>query len=172
MRESQRSGEGEMARSQASKWTLGLAIFGSALSVFGSVLATLGFALAFVTALFTVYQWRAGQSQTRINAAVELSKTYLIDPEIPRRYALFVDSKAEPIPGSLDTHLRARSYLDLLNYIAHLANENLIDDRYVNGRIKCDIYWMVKDAQLPPGYQPGQAMAKYVKDGKATGCPN
>lgn len=40
--------------------------------------------------------------------------------EIAARYAMFVDEKAKQRQGDSEDYLRARSFLDLLDYIAHL----------------------------------------------------
>jgi hypothetical protein len=43
-----------------------------------------------------------------------------------------------------DDFLNERSYVDLIDYISHLANAGLIDNRYLADRIKCDISYVSK----------------------------
>ena len=94
-----------------------LTILGSALTVFGSLLSV-------GNLWFAAYQWREGKNQARINAAVELSRVYLVDREIPSRYALFLDDQPKEVSGNYEPFLRARSYLDFLDYIAVLQTSD------------------------------------------------
>jgi hypothetical protein len=66
-----------------------------------SIIARVAFGLSILSTTLSVlslgfswYQWSEARDDARKNASIEISKTYLSDPEISKRYALFLDFKS------------------------------------------------------------------------------
>src|ERR1700732_64638 len=93
-------------------------------------LALFGFVLGVANAVFSSYQWWNSQYQSRVTAAIELSKTYLQDIAFSRRLRLFVDTTQKGTGNHGDDEFRERSYVDFLDYVSRLANEGLIENQY------------------------------------------
>jgi hypothetical protein len=146
-----------------------------------SKIAKIALSLSIVTGLisiaaaaFSVYQWFDTQRQQRISAAIEFSKDYLHDPEMVDRYAKLLDDDPKKRPMSNEDMLKERSFIDLLNYIAALANVDLIDNRYLSWRIKCDIYYVGRFI-VPNRPDIANAMkdiTRYVTEHRAADCPD
>jgi hypothetical protein len=121
---------------------------------------------------FSVYQSRDTQHEHRINAAIELSKMYLQDKEISDRYAMILNYDPKKARSN-DEFLRERSFVDLINYIATLANQNLIDNHYLSWRIKCDIYFVGKIVapNRPDLTNAVRESTRYVDEERAADCP-
>lgn len=129
--------------------------------------------ISIATAVFSVYQWFDTQRQQRISAAIEFSEDYLHDPEIVGSYAKILDYDPKKTISN-EEMLQERSFIDLLNYIAALANVDLIDNRYLSWRIKCDIYYVGKFI-VPKRPDIANAMkdiTRYVNEDRATDCPD
>lgn len=137
-----------------------------------SWVAKTGLVFAVVGIILTIVQWLYGLKQNRINTAIELSKIYLVDKEIAQRFATLLDEAPEEIQGNYDKFLKARSYIDFLEYVAYLANRERIDNEFVAHRIKCDI------AHIPMIEPKGPAslfvrineIKSYVREGRHVGC--
>jgi hypothetical protein len=137
-----------------------------------SVIAGAALGLSVATSIFSGYQWIDTRHQERINAAIEFSKAYLQDSDIAGRYAKILDYDPKNIVSKED-FVKERSFIDLLNYIANLANQNLIDNRYLSWRIKCDIYYVAKFVvpKRPDIANAMEDITRYVDENRAADCP-
>jgi hypothetical protein len=139
-------------------------------------LAVLSFVLSVAAIGWSVYQWFYVQRQTRINTAVELSRIYLVDKTIQDGFYLFLDHRSEfkELKGESRAFLSARSFVDFLEYVSFLVNEDRVDNRYISVRIKCDIAFafheISKDQTLRGLFRERTAMEKYFNRGEHKDC--
>jgi hypothetical protein len=147
-----------MTQRTRERWTLGLAILGSIAGV--------------ISLMFNFFQWVDGDRKLRINGAIEVSKIYLQDPEISRRYELILNYTPNPAQITED-NLRGRSFVDFLSYISLLVIENKIDNDFLSWRIKCDIYYVVTfiAPKRPDLGNVFKDMNRFIQAGKDQGCP-
>lgn len=132
----------------------------------GSILGVVAFGLS-------IYQWTVAQQQLRIAAAIEISKAYLQDKELRTLQAQIVDSDQAIEPRYDESNLKIRAFVDLNNYIAHLANEGLIENDYLASRIICDIAWLdeVVKKRRKDFIDATRQIRKYVSNKRHRGCP-
>jgi hypothetical protein len=97
---------------------------------------------------------------------------YLQDKDISRSYAMILDYNPKNVRTN-EEFLRERSFVDLINYIANLANEDLIDNRYLSWRIKCDIYYVgtIVAPKRPDLTNAVRDITRYVRAKRDTDCP-
>jgi len=142
----------------------------------GRVTGRIAIAISVVSFLFTGYQWWNGQRESRINAAVEISRIYLLDPDVKRGYDVFLNYKVSARPSGefSEEFLRERSYIDFVNYISDLANRDRINNDYLSSRIKCDIAYVVKVVrdQRAELRQAIREAVQYHESGKDADCPD
>jgi len=108
--------------------------------------AVLALIVSLTSAGFTVYQWRATDSEARTMAAIDISRKYLDDSRSAEQLANFRVER-----GATDASHRLLSHL---NYIAYLANTDRIDGRYLAPQVTCDIhevYNLFKERNTPVG---------------------
>jgi hypothetical protein len=78
-----------------------------------------------------------------------------------------------PVGQGCEEFLRERAYVDFLDYVARLANEGNIDNRYLSWRIKCDLNYIANvigpkrdDLRLAI-----KDIVRYVQAGRDSDCP-
>jgi hypothetical protein len=119
-----------MSETRKAKWSFRLAVL-------GSVLGVAGFLLSVANAIVSNYQWLSSQRESRIIATIEISKSYIRDTgtsEMIPMMAAYMDH-----PLSEQQVLVFGKQLEVLEYIATLANNDRLDERYLAGFIQCGI---------------------------------
>jgi hypothetical protein len=100
--------------------------------------ATIALCLSIGSLSFAVYQWSNGQSETRINAAIEISKT--LPAELPQAVRealnLLILKKALSEDQISDLLDMAVSF----EYLANLANNKRVATEYLSATVKCRIW--------------------------------
>jgi hypothetical protein len=95
------------------------------------VIASLALIVSLLVAGFSIYQFEHADSEARIVAAIDVSRKYLEDTQLPNQLATY---RREKSPSDSSNRLLLR-----LNYIAYLANTNRLDGRYLSLQIGCDM---------------------------------
>ncbi|WP_157043193.1 hypothetical protein [Rhodopseudomonas palustris] len=119
---------------------------------------------------FTYQQNRNAEQDRKTVAAIDITRSYLSDPKWAKDYA---DIRSQKYKQPSREWLIQRAFVDQLNYVAGLANDNLIDNRYLSWRIKCDIFYLEKHVHHCR-CDLGSAFDKikiYVEEGRAEACP-
>jgi hypothetical protein len=137
-----------------------------------SAAAWIALVVSLISAGFSIYQWRNGLREARINSSIELSKAYLADHDVPRNYAMILDFALEK-PRDNEAFLRERSFVDRIDYISHLANEGQIDNAYLVSRLKCDIDFIASTVgpKRPDLQFAMTEIVRYAKSHPRTDCP-
>jgi hypothetical protein len=97
--------------------------------------AKVALAISILTACFSIFQWWNTEKEARISAAIDVSRNYYKDLNLPQVHALM---KAY-VGGDL-SHDELQLFVreaDYLNYIAKLANENKLDKTFLSRDIHC-----------------------------------
>jgi hypothetical protein len=98
-----------------------------------SKVAIIALCLSIGTAAFSIYQWWSGQRASRIAAAVGISNRYIYPYDLGER--MYEERQS----ASPDDMRRFEAYSNRLEYIAFLANRDLIDADYIPQILQCDI---------------------------------
>ncbi len=96
------------------------------------------FYLSIATAAFSIFQWFNSEASTRVEAALGISKQFLEDKDFDTQWHLFnVYARSEYLnPGDESTVFR---FIDKLEYVALLVNEERVNQTYVSNLLKCYI---------------------------------
>lgn len=105
--------------------------------------AIIALCISIGTAVFSIYQWWNGQTESRINAAIEISKNHLRDRDATVMAAVVKAAFTKEDLSLQELMLIARR-ADELEYVAFLANHNKIDKTYLSTPINCDIVFTAK----------------------------
>jgi hypothetical protein len=102
-----------------------------------SASAVIALCISIVTAAFSFYQWWTAEDESRIAAAIEISRNYFSEAHQQPIRAI-VAAALDKIDDSnvAASALMATNYLE---YVAFLANSKRIDARYLSQDIKCDM---------------------------------
>lgn len=96
--------------------------------------------ISMATATFTFYQWRYGERESRIVAAIEISKIYADDKGAASVDALRALSLEKIGSDNWASKQRAgERSAQKFEYIASLINKGRLDYDYVSDELKCDI---------------------------------
>jgi hypothetical protein len=90
---------------------------------------------------FSAFQWWNTEGESRITAAIEISKRFLEEP--PKEYP----------EDQVERHKAIQIHARRITYIAYLMNQGRLDVRYVSPAIKCEIDTMWR-AALALQYDP------------------
>lgn len=103
-----------------------------------STIAIIALCLSIVTAIFSGFQWWNGQRESRIAAAVDISKNFVRsqDPKIPE--SLFALTSGKDLNSErLTVVFRA---IGEAEYLAYLTNRDRVDFEYLSQAVKCHMY--------------------------------
>jgi len=131
-------------------------------------------ALSIVSICFSVFQWWNTEKEARISAAIDVSRNYYKDLNLPQAHALM---KAY-VGGNLnrdELELFVRE-ADYLNYIAKLANENKLDKNFLSRDISYAMLVILQghdnDAKwFEPGVASGLDRPDLRKFAQSADCP-
>jgi hypothetical protein len=112
-----------MEESRKARWTFRLSILGSVLAV--------------ASVLWSTYQWMDSRRESRISAAVDISRNYL--KETSDSTSNEINRAALGLEMSNEDALIALRGANVLEYIAFLANNNRINEDYLAEELKCSI---------------------------------
>jgi hypothetical protein len=127
------------------------------------IIAIAALILSIGTAGFSVYQWWSGRNEARISAAIDFSKRRFegTGPSI----AITPQNQKEATEVILQTRWH--------EYLAHLINNNRLDDRYLAQVIKCEMTVVLNASKNVQGvartYVRNQEMEK-LKDRYIADC--
>jgi hypothetical protein len=100
-------------------------------------IAIVALCISIVTAVFSVYQWWNNEKESRVNAAIEISRNNLKDRDERTMAAVVKIITGNEI--SLEDAMLISLHADQLEYIAFLANANKLDKSYLSVALNCDI---------------------------------
>jgi hypothetical protein len=97
------------------------------------VIALLALIVSLGSGVFTFYQWKQTDIESRVVAAIDVSRKYSEDKDIPRLIQEYTTSSSQSRSDAFQRLLLR------LNYIAYLANIARLDRNYLSLQISCDI---------------------------------
>lgn len=105
-----------------------------------SMVAVIALCLSAATAVFSIYQWWSTQQESRINAAIDISKTYLRERDVINTL-MFGVYVGWPRRLEDDELLKLARHLEFLNYVAFLGITEKLDRSYLSPALVCEISW-------------------------------
>jgi hypothetical protein len=113
-----------------------------------SGLAKWAFGISILTAAFSIFQWWNQRSETRIAAAIEISKNFFKDIDFAETKSAI---KLYAGKGTTEDEMTVARQADYLNYVALLANHHQIDERFLAGDIVCMMAIIQRAVNQMPG---------------------
>jgi hypothetical protein len=104
-----------------------------------SAVAKIALLVSTGTAIFSAFQWWSSRQESRITAAIEISRNYIRDRDINTTsmlFALATGVKFDPEPPDM---LKIGHHADFLEYVALLTLTNKLDKAYLAPALICDI---------------------------------
>lgn len=103
-------------------------------------LSMISICISVASASFAFYQWRSSQRETKVSAAMEISKNWVQDSGLERQQKILATLATEPgYNVTSEERNDATNYVRRLEYVAFLLNRDKIDETYVAIAIKCDL---------------------------------
>jgi predicted ATP-binding protein involved in virulence len=100
--------------------------------------AIVALCISIASAVFSFFQWWNSRAESRINAAIEVSKANLRERDLNTMAAVIkVLTSNEPLTAK--EMLLLGDHADQLEYIAFLANTGKLDKSYLSVSIVCDV---------------------------------
>jgi hypothetical protein len=105
-----------------------------------NITATIALFVSIATAAFSIYQRYFSQREARINAAIEISKSFYAK-SFDKKLAVALESLFSKGPKlSIEQETLIFTFANDLEYIAFLSNTERIDEGYLSNTLKCAIY--------------------------------
>lgn len=127
-----------------------------------NVTAIIALLVSIGTAGFSGFQWWNSERESRISAAIDISKNHAheIDDATWRLVVGVYNGKTALSP---DEGVKLARHGDVIEYIALLANTGRLDKGYLSPTVQCDIAFTnaalerLKHAAMPPSQRPEMA---------------
>jgi hypothetical protein len=123
--------------------------------------AQVAFYLALVTAAFSGFQWWTAQQETAITTAIDMSKRYFDDKDLPIAYRIVRNWRSSGSFGDDAESQVFHKFMLYIEYVSYLANRNRINIDYISNDLRCAVntaYDAMVTAELAG--RPGLSMAR------------
>jgi hypothetical protein len=151
LRRLRRSGKIPMKKSDAKVRPSTKDSFGRALAIFSLVISIGG-------TFFSIYQWREGQADNAIAAAVQLSSDEEKDSGIARlraTYADFMNNRGIDDQNRVDKGYEAASFILHLDLLAERIDSGTLNEAYISFMVKCELTGNYRAVYLQKTFKPG-----------------
>jgi len=138
-----------------------------------NVIAIVALCISIGSAAFSLYQWWNSQTDSKINAAIEISKNYIQDRDQERPIHLLSLRLNPKNKFTSEQSEELSRYMARLEYYALLINNRRVDETFVAWVIVCDMSLVLAWSKLVKGDPPVQAMPeteKYIKKAATRPC--
>jgi hypothetical protein len=108
-----------------------------------STIAVIALFVSISTAGFSFFQWWNSEREARINAAIEISRTFNNRPPLTKE-----EDDTPPVPGGQLSPAQATFLMrivDRSDYIAYLVNHRRVDFDYLSANVKCGLFAAYKE---------------------------